>query len=101
MLDFLGSPHNRRYIAHGTEPAFVLRFTGHKPGFNRAFQAFDRLFTKTFQLKQPADLALRFRRDHNLVRRCHRLQTRRQVRRIANHIVLLLVDGVEQVAHDD
>ena len=71
------------------------------PGGERLGEALEALRAEIGQLEQPADQPARRLADHHAARRRERLQPRREVRRLADHRLLLGRALADQLADHD
>ena len=71
------------------------------PGRQRLGEALEALRAEVGQLEQPADQPPRRLADHHAARRRERLQPRREVRRLADHRLLLRRALADQLADHD
>ena len=83
------------------EPAFGPTLTFDPPGRERLGEALEPPRAEIDQLEQPADQPAGRLADHDAARRGERLQPGRQVRRLADHRLLLCRALADQLADDD
>jgi hypothetical protein len=84
--------------AHGFEAALGCRYPRDRPGLDRLGQTLDRVPAECLQPKQIADEPARGGADHHGARLGQGLQPRRQVRRLADHRLLLRGALADQIA---